>query len=254
MKDVLCIIQARMASKRLPGKSLMEFCDKPMLGHVIERVGRSRLINKVVIATTKRKDDDAIADLGAAMKTDVFRGSENDVLDRYYMCARKFTAGVVVRVTGDCPLIDPKVIDDTVRHFLENNFDYVSNAYPDATYPDGLDTEVFSFNALEAAWKEAKLHSDREHVTPYIWKNRKGAFSLGAVRSHIDLSGKRWTVDNKADAEFMSAVYKNLYPCKADFTMADVLWLLERNPELERINSGASRNEGYFKSLAEDGI
>ena len=246
---ILCIIQARFGSNRLHGKVLMDICGKPMLYHVVKRAQKSKLIDKVVIATTDKQEDDKTEMLGKEIGVDVFRGNENDVLDRYYRCAEKFGADIVVRVTGDCPLIDPVIIDKTVTHFVENNFDYVSNAYPIPTYPDGLDTEVFSFKVLKRAWEEAVIPSEREHATSHIWKNENNKFSLGIVKSQTDLSNKRWTVDDKRDLQFVDKIYKYLYHNDSFFFTEDILELLRKNPELENINEGAIRNEGYLKSL-----
>lgn len=241
-----------MGSTRLPGKVLMSLCKKPLLYHLIERVKRAKFIDRVIIATTEKAEDDRIEKFGKQVGIDVFRGNAEDVLDRYYRCAKKFGGDVIVRITGDCPFIDPAIIDETIKCFLDNNFDYVSNAYPVPSYPDGLDVEVFTFEALESAWRKAGLSSEREHATSYIWKNMDKIFSLGSVKYPIDLSGKRWTVDNKADFKFASEIYDNLYSRKPFFDMNDILQLLKRKPELEDINKGIGRNEGYAKSLKGD--
>jgi len=248
----VCIIQARMGSKRLTGKVLMEFCGKPLLGHIVERVRKSRFIDKIVIATTDKTEDNKIEKLAKDMKVDVFRGDDNDVLDRFYKGAKKFNADTVVRVTGDCPLVDPLIVDRTIEYFTENNFDYVSNAYPVPTYPDGLDVEVFSFKALEVAWNKASRQSEREHVTAYIWKNENKDFSLGSVKFTADLSQKRWTVDKPEDAEFVKKIYEALYFKKPFFNTDDVLKLLKEKPKHEKINQGIARNEGYSESLKKD--
>lgn len=249
---VICIIQARMGSARLPGKALVNICGKPMLRHVVERVRRSKRIDRIVIATTQKKEDDGIEALVRDMGLEAFRGDENNVLDRYRGCLKKFGGDVVVRITGDCPLADPLIIDKTIEYFLKNDFDYVSNAYPQASYPDGMDVEVFTVRALEKAWRDARLPSELEHVTPYIWKNEDRSFSLGALKSDVDLSDRRWTVDTEEDLEFVARVYNELYRKDPGFGMQDVLRLLERKPAIGNLNKGRRRNEGYEKSIKED--
>ena len=179
----------------------------------------------------------------------VFRGSLSDVLDRYRQAAVVHKADVIVRVTGDCPLVDPEVIDRCLAAFAQGAFDYVSNAYPTASYPDGLDTEVFSRQALERAWVEAAKPSEREHVTPYLW-NHPQRFRLGAVACQEDLSGLRLTVDEPADMDFMRELLAGLDPLAA--RLPDILGLLRSRPDMLSINAGIQRNEGYRQSLRED--
>lgn len=249
---ILAVLQARFSSSRLPGKVLMPLVGRPMLEREIERVRRARRVDSVVVATSTDASDDKIAALCEEIGTECFRGSLNDVLDRFYQAARGHAPDAVVRITGDCPLIDPDVIDKAVGLFLTGATDYVSNALA-PTYPDGLDVEVVRMAALEVAWREAKLPSEREHVTPFIWK-QPDRFRAVSIQQDNDLSGLRWTVDTAADYEFVSRVYETLYPANPAFTTAEVLALLEREPELARINGQQSRNEGYAKSLAADAI
>jgi spore coat polysaccharide biosynthesis protein SpsF len=249
---VSVIVQARMGSSRLPGKTLAIVAGKPMLAHVIERLKGARLLQGIVVATTTKKADDAIAKLAEKLGVYVFRGSEGDVLDRYYQAFRKYPADVIVRVSSDCALTDPHVVDKVVSHYLKGNYDYVSNILK-RTYPDGLDVEVFSFKALEKAWQEAKWASEREHVTPYIHRN-PNKFRLANVENEVDLSHLRWTVDWKEDLEFVRQVYKHLYKEGQIFYMEDVLELLKKHPDLKKINQGIATNEGYAKSLKEDKI
>lgn len=251
MSNIIAIIQVRMGSTRLPGKSLAEIEGKPMLWHVVERTKQAKKVDKVVIATTVLSEDDAIANLAKEMDVDCFRGDVNDVLDRYYQTAKKFSADVIVRVTGDCPVVDPKLIDKTIGVFLEGGYDHVSTSYPKATFPDGLDVAVFNFSSLEKAWKEAKLISEREHVTPYIWKN-PALFKLASVEHETDLSHLRWTVDEQKDLTFIREIYKKLYKPGKIFFMEDVLTLLKAEPNLAMINQNINRDEGYAKSLKED--
>lgn len=247
---ICAIIQARMESTRLPNKVMRKLSGKPVLWHVVNRAEKSRYIEKIVIATTTNKEDDIVSSFCRKNGLDFFRGSENDVLDRFYQCAKEFKIETVVRITSDCPLHDPKVIDKVIYRYIKGGYDYISNIDP-PTYPDGLDVEVFSFAALERTWRNAKLKSEREHVTSYIRKN-KSLFKIGNVENEVDLSLHRWTLDQEEDLRFIRAVYDGLK--KEFFHMDDVLKLLRERPALRDINSSIMRNEGYAKSLAEDGI
>ena len=246
---VVAIIQARMGSSRLPGKSLAEIEKRPMLWHVIQRVKRATLVDRVVVATSTAPADDAIEKMCLESGVPCHRGSENDVLDRYYHAALAEKAAQVVRITADCPLIDPEVIDQMVRRFQRGDLDYASNAMV-RTYPDGLDTEVLSFSALERAWHEASRNSEREHVTPYL---RSGKFRIANVENALEFSHLycRWTVDEQEDLEFVRAVY-GAFRGRENFLMEDILQLLRDQPELEKLNSQIISNRGYYKSLFED--
>jgi len=252
MKKVVAIIQARMGSKRLPGKVMKEIVGKSMLWHVINRVKHAKELDYVLIATTNLKEDIQVLDLASEMEVRSYAGSENDVLDRYYQAAIMSKADVIVRITADCPLADPNVIDEVVRYYLSNDFDYVSTSIK-PTYPDGIDVEVFSFTSLEKAWDEAKLVSEREHVTPYIWKN-SSIFRIGNFENSENISYMRWSVDEQCDLEFTRSIYNKLYKNCEMFYVKDILNLLKKHPELMDINKGIIRNEGYLKSLKEDKI
>jgi len=247
---VVAIVQARVGSTRLPQKVLKSIAGKPMLWHVFDRLKRSKLIDEVVLATTAKGEDAQLLKIAEEGGANVFRGSEEDVLDRYFRAATEFKADVVVRITADCPLVDPEVVDATIKRFLDGDFDYISNIVK-PTYPDGLDVEVFSYGALEKAWKGARRSSEREHVTAYI-RNHPRSFKIGSVEHRENLSGMRWTVDTEKDLKFVREVYKRLYKKGRIFFMRDVLKLLEKQPELVEINKGIARNEGYAKSLRED--
>jgi len=250
---ILGIIQARMLSTRLPGKALMEVGGKPLLFHAVDRARHSKLTDKIVVATTKRKEDDAIAEYCESIGIDVFRGNELDVLDRFYKCAKLFSADIIVRITADDPFKEPAVIDKAVGILISNkNLDYVSN-FIKPTYPEGVDIEAFTFSALEKAWKEAKGSADREHVTPYIW-NHPNLFSILNFECEEDLSGLRWTLDTEKDLEFAREVYSRLYTPGRIFLIVDILRLLEREPQLKQINEGIERNLGYKKSVSEEKI
>ncbi|MDD5431460.1 MAG: glycosyltransferase family protein [Candidatus Omnitrophica bacterium] len=244
------IIQARTGSTRLPSKVLLRILDKSILEYVVERVRHSKHIDTVIVATTDNNEDLEIAELMKGISVSVFRGSENDVLDRYYKAASFFNIQNIVRITADCPLIDPFVIDCVIKRYFSVRADYCSNIL-EHTFPDGEDVEVFSFKTLSTAWKEAKLGSEREHVTPYIINN-PGSFKLENVKSEVGLSDKRWTLDRKEDYDFIKKVIENLYPTNPNFRMSDVLKFVRDNPECEDINKNIIRNEGYLKSLQKD--
>jgi len=250
MGKVVAIIQARVGSTRLPKKVLKKIVGRPMLWHVIDREKESKLVNEIVLATTSRDEDKPLLELARKSGVKSFAGSEEDVLDRYFQAATKFGADVIVRVTADCPLIDPRIVDKVIKHFSGSGFDYVSNTLK-PTYPDGLDVEVFSYDALKKAWENAKRSSEREHVTAYI-RNHPETFKIGNVEHEKDLSEMRWTVDTDKDLKFVREIYKRLYKKGRIFLMRDILTLLEKQPELAGINKGIARNEGYLKSLRED--
>lgn len=247
---ILAILQARVTSSRLPGKVLKPVLGEPMLLRQIERIQRSRLIDRLVIATSTDHTNDAIEKMCTENQLSFFRGSLNDVLDRFYQAAMLFKPLHVVRLTGDCPLTDPDLIDEVVSFHLKGNFDYTSNAL-EPTYPDGLDVEIMRFSCLSRAWEEASLPSEREHVTSFIYK-RPDLFKIGSVKGKFDLSFLRWTVDEPLDFELISNVYERLYPINPQFTTEHIYNLLKDNPELQNINAKFERNEGYQRSLLLD--
>jgi glutamate-1-semialdehyde aminotransferase/spore coat polysaccharide biosynthesis protein SpsF (cytidylyltransferase family) len=249
---IAAIVQARMGSSRLPGKTLMDVAGRPLLGRLVERARRITGVEAVVIATTERPADRAIVDFARAHGLPVHAGSEDDVLDRVHQAAERFGISVVVRVTPDCPLLDPAVAGLVLERFLDaqGSLDYACNTQP-PTFPDGQDTEVFSAVALARAWREARLPSEREHVTPYIWKH-PDRFRLLNVSHAEDLSALRWTVDEAADLDFVRAVYARLGGERV-FGMDEVLALLRREPALLQINRSLTRNEGYARSRRADG-
>lgn len=218
-----------------------------MIVHELERLQRSQCIDKIVLATSTDSTDDLLAKIVETV-TDVYRGSLDDVLDRYYQCAKLYNPNHVVRITGDCPLIDWQIVDEVIKKHLKEGNDYTSLS---ERFPDGLDTEIFSFQSLEKAYKEATLHSEREHVTQYLRKNPE-IFKIGVLDCAEDFSAMRWTVDETRDFEFVQHIFENLYPQKQNFSMQEILQLLNNQPELKNINYGIERNEGLKKSLQED--
>lgn len=247
---MLAILQARCSSSRLPGKVLKPILGEPMIARQIERLRRSQRISRLIVATSNEASDDPLAKLCGELGIACFRGSLDDVLDRFYQAAKTFPTEHVLRLTGDCPLAAPEVIDGCIDFHLAGNYDYSTNALHE-TFPDGLDVEVFRFSCLEEAWKEARLPSEREHVTPFIHR-RPERYRIGHYQQAQNLSGLRWTVDRAEDFQLVEAVYKELYPAKPAFTTADILALLERRPELVTLNANLTRNEGYLKSLVTD--
>jgi len=250
--SIVALVQARTGSTRLPNKVLMGLEGKTILEHAVDRISASKKVDEAIVVTTLERRDLAIVKKCAELGIRVFCGSENDVLDRFYQAAKLLEPEHIVRALCDCPLADPKVVDKVVEAHLKAGVDYTSNTIR-PTYPDGLDLEVFTFNALERAWKEAGLSSEREHVTPYIYKHPE-KFRLLNVEHEPDLSSKRWTVDEEKDFEFVKRIYGGLYKKNRLFGMEETLGFLEKNPGIEKINRQFTRNEGYAKSLKEDHV
>ncbi len=244
-----CIIQARMGSSRLPGKVLKKLTDdKSNLDFLINQLSFSKLIDKIIIATTTFDEDDIIEKYCKNNNLEYFRGNSKDVLDRYYNCAKKFSVDKILRITSDCPLIDPEIIDKIISEFELDNYDYVTNTLL-RTYPVGTDVEIFSFDSLEKSWKNAILPSEREHVTQFI-KNRKMNFKTKNVEYEKDLSNLRWTLDRKEDLLLIKTIISKIK--KEPILMDDILSLLNREPKLIKINENIPPNEGILKSLNED--
>ena len=238
---VTAVIQARIGSTRLVGKVLADIGGQPMLWRVVSRTRAAKTLDQIVVATTTEPADDAIVSFCHERGVACFRGSEEDVLDRYYQAAREHGADVVVRITSDCPLIDPEIVDKTVRAFLgelpDYAPDYASNGVV-RTYPRGLDTEVMTLGALEKAWREARQPYQRTHVTPYIYEN-PDHFRILSVTGDEDYSAYRWTVDVREDLELVRAVYSRL---QGDgFSLNDVVRLMERETELAKINRSVAQ-------------
>ena len=236
------IIQARMSSTRLPGKVLMPIMGKPLLEYQIERVKQSKQLSDLVVATSEQAADEPIVKFCHDRNIKVFRGHLTDVLSRYYQCWKCLfdNADHIVRLTADCPLIDPTIMDEVISFALNAGYDYASNTlHP--TFPDGLDVEVFTAKALETAFLAAKLKSEREHVTPYLY-NHTELFELGSYEADADHSAYRWTVDTREDLSLVNEIFKALYPIKKTFTMWDVIEHLDKHPHLLQINNMLERN------------
>jgi len=249
--NMLALLQARTSSTRFPGKVMRPILGLPMFLRQIERLRRSTSIDQLVVVTSVEASDDELAKQCVQHGVACFRGSLNDVLDRFYQATRIWPMQHVVRLTADCPLTDPLLIDRVIDFYLQGDFDYVSNT-GELFYPDGLDVEVLRVSCLARAWREAVLPSQREHVTLFL-RTQPECFKIGHYKEAGDnLSHLRWTVDAPVDFELVERIYLALYPNKPDFTTQDILHLLERHPELITINSMMVPNEGMLKSLRQD--
>lgn len=244
---ITAIIQARMSSTRLPGKVLLPLGDRTVLEQVVFRTRQAKKIGRVVVATSTEPEDDSIAALCKSKNIDCFRGSLTDVLDRYYQAAKFYQADNICRITADCPLIAPEAIDLVAAKFLEGGFDQVSNSHPVATFPDGYDTWIFSFAALEKSWTEAKLPSEREHVTAYMW-NHPEIFKIFNLKNDADQSQYRLTIDNPEDYELLQNIFKNVPVLSTE----NIIGFLDKNQDIKNLNIKHKRDEGYAKSLADD--
>ena len=246
---VTAIIQARMTSTRLPGKVLMEVMGRPLLSYQVERLRFSKQISKIIIATTVNREDDPIVALAHMEGVGFFRGSEDDVLDRYYQAGKLYGAQNIMRLTADCPLLDPDICDLVAAKYFEANLDYLKTGL---SFAEGLDCEVFRFSVLERAWKEARLKSEQEHVTPYI-RNHPEIFQSMNLENETDDSRYRMTVDKEEDFLVVKAILENLYRGKDQyFTIAEVKSFLDMHPEIYKLSAHIIRNEGLLKSLQED--
>ena len=238
-----------MGSSRFPGKVMKKINNKnPMLRYVVNQVKKSKKINKLIIATTVLNEDNEIEKYLNSKKILCFRGNSYDVLDRYYNCAKKFNIDIVVRITGDCPLIEPEIIDKVISKYLSGKFDYVSNNNP-RTFPYGMDLEIFSFKTLENAFLNAKLPSEREHVTPFIYNHPK-KFKIGKIKNLKDYSNIRLTVDRELDFVLIEKIIIKIK--KNPILLKDIIDLYNKEPEIFKINQDYVTDEGYLKSLKED--
>jgi spore coat polysaccharide biosynthesis protein SpsF len=233
---IVTIVQARMGSTRLPGKHMKKVLGKPLLGYLIERLKRATLSHALVIATTENPLDDILVEYCISEKCDYFRGSEEDVLDRYYQCALKYNADAIVRICADCPLIDPKIIDLVISRYLQlsPNIDYVANTLQ-RTYPRGMDVEIFSFNSFDKVAHEAKTEAEHEHVTPYYYLHPE-VFKLENVADKENASKYRLTVDTDDDFKLIRLILEDLYPKKSHFCLNDIVDLMKTHPDWVKIN------------------
>ncbi|MCH7561742.1 MAG: glycosyltransferase family protein [Thaumarchaeota archaeon] len=244
-----CIIQARLCSSRLHGKIMMKIDDdNTVLSFLLNQLKNSKLIDKIVVATTELGEDDMIFDYVTKLKIECFRGSDKDVLDRHFQCAKKYNFSKIVRIPADKPLIDPEIVDKVIEKFNSSNYDYVTNFQP-YTFPYGTEVEVFNFKSLKKCWKESKLPSEREHVTPYIYKHKE-KFNFFNLENKHNLSNLRWEVDRIEDLEL---VRKLVIIIKSrPILMKDIVEIWKKQPDLFLKNIKNDPNEGYLKSLKED--
>ena len=233
--NVLCILQARVSSARLPGKVLKPILGEPMLARQVERIRRTKGIDQLTVATSELPSDDAVAALCARLGVDCYRGSLDDVLDRFYRAAERLHPQHVMRLTGDCPLIDSGVLDRLIELHVGGGYDYSSNVIR-RTFPDGLDAEIFTYGLLQRAWHEAGSPREREHVTPFMYETDDD-LRRGSLEDRVDRSHMRWTVDHPEDLAFTSRVFEALYPGDPTFGADDVYRLLAAHPEIAALNA-----------------
>jgi len=240
---ITCIIQARMGSSRLPGKVMQKISEnKTVIDFVVDQLQESKMIEKIIVAIPDQIEDNVTYDHLISRNISTYRGSLNNVLDRFYQCANSNSSSIIIRITADCPLIDPDIVDKVIKKFIENKFDYVANTHP-RTFPYGTETEVFSFNALKIAWEETDDEFDKEHVTPYFYKN-PDKFKIGNFSQKTNQSNYRWTIDYEEDLEFARKIFSKLKPF---FSKDDVLTLVNNEPELMNLtkNIHDSWNKNY---------
>jgi len=244
---IVAVIQARLGSTRFPGKVFADLSGKPLIWHVIERIKFSKFINEIVLATTTNPIDNELAEW--AQKNDIkcFRGSENNVLERFYFAAKKYDATVVVRITADDPFKDPKIIDSVITMLVNNNLQFAYNNNP-PTFPEGLDTEVFLFSSLERAYKESNDDFEKEHVTQYFYRHPE-LFKQENIFNHTNLSYLRWTIDTEMDYKMVKKIYSELYLDGKIFYFQDIISFLNKHPEISKININVERSEMYKNLL-----
>jgi len=248
-QKIIIIIQARTDSRRFPKKVLTKINGKPVLWWVINRLKQVNC-DEIIVSTTRRKIDQPIIDITRKCNASFFRGKKDDVLDRYYQTAKKFQGDIIVRITADCPLIDYQVVNKVIKKFISNKFDYV--ATDDDSFPKGMDTECFSMTSLKKSWINAKLKSEREHVTPYIWKNPK-KFKIVKIKNLGKLGRElRLVIDHKDDVKVIRKIVHKLYKKNEIFLLKDIIELSKKSPDIFELNKNFDPNEGYNFSLIKD--
>lgn len=240
---IIAVVQARMGSKRLPDKVMMPILERPMLWHIVSRLKHSTLLDETVVATTEKDKDRPISEMAEKYDFPCYAGKEEDLLDRFYQTAKMFNASAIVRITADCPLVDPALVDKVINVFLKNKYDYVSNARPTPSLPHGMDAEIFSFSLLERLWREIGNAVEREWFTPVI-SNNPDKYSIFCIKNDIDLSYLRLTVDYPEDLELVRFIYSRLYAEGRAFSLDDVLALASSNKGMFEINKKYNEKEG----------
>lgn len=242
---VIGIIQSRMNSTRLINKVMREIVGKPMLWHIVNRLQHSKMVDEIIISTALGRVNKPIIDFAEDNHIPYYAGSELDLIDRWYQTAHKFEADAIVRVTGDCPLVDPALTDDLINYYIKNQpLDYVSNARPKASYPHGLDVEIYSFSALKRAWNEVEGDFFREWGSVNFFEHPE-TYKIANLSHSKDLSHLRWVVDYEDDLEFVREVYRNLYKEGEVFLMEEILKLLEEKPQIAQINKKHNGDDTY---------
>ena len=250
-KNITAIIAARTGSSRLPNKVLLDISGKTALERMIERVKNAKTLDRIIIATSTNKIDDSIEKLCKQINIECVRGSENDLLSRYQLVVEKVKPDIIVKMGADSILIDPLVIDKVVSTFLTNKYDYVSNYGIPKTYPEGCTVDVYTSKTLTEVFLKAKKPSEREHINPFIWNNPEQYTSF-RVDYEKDISNYRLSLDYKEDYIVIKSIFESLYPKNPCFTLENIISWLEKNPEIQKINSHLRASEGLFKSFKQD--
>jgi spore coat polysaccharide biosynthesis protein SpsF len=240
---IIAIVQARMSSSRLPGKVLMPILGEPMLHRQLERVAQAKLVDKVIVATSVEASDDPIEAFCDTIDQPCFRGDLNNVLNRFYQCTQKYDPDHIIRLTGDCPLVDPDLIDEVIELHLQGNYDYTTNAYPQS-YPNGLDVEIMTRETMNKIHQNATTPDELEHVTFYVREHCED-FSIGDLVCPEDLSDQRWTVDYPQDFTLITSIYEELYPESKYFDYHQVMILYQRRPKLFTVNQQQNLHSGF---------
>lgn len=241
--NIVAIIQARLGSTRFPQKVFADLSGRPLIWHVINRLKYSKKINRIVLATTDKHTDDELAKWAEIEGINLYRGSENNVLERFYFAAKNYSADIIVRITADDPFKDPNIIDRVIEKLLQEKLDFAYNNNP-PTFPEGLDTEVFTFDALEKAYFQSVDDFEKEHVTQYFYRNND-SFKQSNLSTDKNLSHLRWTIDTELDYEMTKQVYYHLYKTNEIFLMNDILKLINDKPEIAKINIDVARSAMY---------
>tara|TARA_B110000438_G_C15650258_1_gene579267 strand:+ start:201 stop:947 length:747 start_codon:yes stop_codon:yes gene_type:complete len=241
--NITALVQARMGSSRLYGKVMKKVCGKSLIELLLKRLSKSKLIKKIMVVTPKSNENDVLVKKIKSLGYETFRGKEKDVLDRFYQAIKKAKPEIIIRITGDCPLIDYKIVDKMIKLFKSKNYDYLSNNDP-PTYPDGLDVEIFNFKSLNYAWKYSTKKYDREHVTPFIKRTKK--FKCKNIKHSKDYSDERITLDELKDFKLIKNIFQYFYP-KIYFNWLEIINLKKKQPLWFKVNQNIERNEGSKK-------